>query len=123
MGLHGGFRHGHFEGDLLVELSGGDSGQDAQLLGRIFRYFRPFAGLMVFVAATIFLTAVMDAALPLLIARGIDQLALKSVLDGFAALAFAASFGIGVAFSADPETLKTDLRPLPEWPGAATPSE
>jgi ABC-type multidrug transport system fused ATPase/permease subunit len=49
---------------------------DAQLLGRIFRYFRPFAGLMVFVAATIFLTAVMDAALPLLIARGIDQLAL-----------------------------------------------
>ena len=32
--------------------------------------------------------------------RGIDQLALKSVLDGFAALAFASSFGIGVLFSA-----------------------
>lgn len=32
--------------------------------------------------------------------RGIDQLALKSVLDGFAALAFAASFGVGVIFSA-----------------------
>lgn len=32
--------------------------------------------------------------------RGIDELVLKSVLDGFAALAFAASFGIGVAFSA-----------------------
>ena len=32
--------------------------------------------------------------------RGIDQLALKSVLDGFAAMAFAASFGIGVMFSA-----------------------
>lgn len=32
--------------------------------------------------------------------HGIDQLALKSVLDGFAALAFAASFGIGVLFSA-----------------------
>ncbi len=32
--------------------------------------------------------------------RGIDQLALKSVLDGFAALAFAASFGIGVLLSA-----------------------
>ena len=32
--------------------------------------------------------------------RGIDELALKSVLDGFAALAFASSFGIGVAFSA-----------------------
>lgn len=32
--------------------------------------------------------------------RGIDELALKSVLDGFAALAFASSFGLGVAFSA-----------------------
>lgn len=32
--------------------------------------------------------------------RGIDKLALKSVLDGFAALAFASSFGVGVLFSA-----------------------
>lgn len=32
--------------------------------------------------------------------RGIDQLALKSVLDGFASLAFAASLGWGVALSA-----------------------
>ena len=32
--------------------------------------------------------------------RGIDQLALKSVLDGFAALAFAATLGWGVAASA-----------------------
>jgi uncharacterized membrane protein YqgA involved in biofilm formation len=32
--------------------------------------------------------------------RGIDQLALKSVLDGFAAMAFASSFGVGVLFSA-----------------------
>lgn len=32
--------------------------------------------------------------------RGIDQLALKAVLDGFAAMAFAASFGVGVLFSA-----------------------
>ncbi|WP_114906313.1 DUF554 domain-containing protein [Ornithinimicrobium murale] len=32
--------------------------------------------------------------------RGIEELALKSVLDGFAALAFASSFGLGVAFSA-----------------------
>lgn len=32
--------------------------------------------------------------------RGIEQLALKSALDGFAAIAFAASFGIGVAASA-----------------------
>ncbi len=48
---------------------------DRQLLGRISRYFRPFAGVMVFVSATIFLTAVMDAALPLLLSRGIDRLA------------------------------------------------
>jgi hypothetical protein len=32
--------------------------------------------------------------------RGIDQLALKSTLDGFAALAFASSFGWGVAAAA-----------------------
>jgi len=32
--------------------------------------------------------------------RGIDQLVLKAVLDGFAALAFASTFGIGVLFSA-----------------------
>lgn len=32
--------------------------------------------------------------------RGIDQLVLKSVLDGFASLAFASSFGVGVLFSA-----------------------
>jgi len=32
--------------------------------------------------------------------RGIDQLALKSTLDGFASLAFAASLGWGVAASA-----------------------
>ena len=32
--------------------------------------------------------------------HGIDKLALKSVLDGFAAMAFAASFGIGVLLSA-----------------------
>ena len=32
--------------------------------------------------------------------RGIDQLALKAVLDGFAAMAFASTFGIGVLLSA-----------------------
>jgi uncharacterized protein len=32
--------------------------------------------------------------------RGIDQLAVKSVLDGFASIAFAASFGVGVLLSA-----------------------
>ncbi|MEN9620364.1 MAG: hypothetical protein RL499_557, partial [Actinomycetota bacterium] len=34
--------------------------------------------------------------------QGIDQLALKSTLDGFASIAFAASLGWGVAFSAIP---------------------
>lgn len=46
---------------------------DAQLLRRIAHYFRPFAGTMIFVALTIFLTAAMDAALPFLISRGIDR--------------------------------------------------
>jgi uncharacterized membrane protein YqgA involved in biofilm formation len=32
--------------------------------------------------------------------RGIDLLALKSTLDGFAAMAFASAFGVGVALSA-----------------------
>jgi uncharacterized membrane protein YqgA involved in biofilm formation len=32
--------------------------------------------------------------------HGIDQLALKSTLDGFAAIAFAATFGVGVLASA-----------------------
>lgn len=32
--------------------------------------------------------------------RGIDELALKSVLDGFAAMAFASTFGLGVLLSA-----------------------
>lgn len=46
---------------------------DAQLMRRITAYFRPFAGLMVFVSLTIFLTAAMDALLPLLISGGIDR--------------------------------------------------
>ena len=46
---------------------------DAQLLRRIARYFRPFAGMMVFVSLTIFLTAAMDALLPVLISRGIED--------------------------------------------------
>jgi uncharacterized membrane protein YqgA involved in biofilm formation len=34
--------------------------------------------------------------------QGIDQLVLKSILDGFASIAFAASLGWGVAFAALP---------------------
>jgi hypothetical protein len=55
---------------------------DGQLLRRILRYFRPFRLVMVFVAAMIFLTSVMDAALPVLIAGGIDSLAGAGNLGG-----------------------------------------
>lgn len=41
--------------------------------------------------------------------NGSEQLLLKSTLDGFASLAFAASFGIGVAFSVIPVTLVQGL--------------
>ncbi len=47
---------------------------DTQLLKRIRRYFRPYAGLMVVVALLIFLGALLDALLPVLISRGIDNL-------------------------------------------------
>ena len=54
---------------------------DGELLRRILRYFRPFIGIMVFVAAMIFLNSVMDAALPVLIANGIDRLAETTNLE------------------------------------------
>jgi ABC-type multidrug transport system fused ATPase/permease subunit len=48
---------------------------DGQLLKRIGRYFRPYFWLMIAVALLIFLGAALDALLPILIARGIDNLA------------------------------------------------
>lgn len=48
---------------------------DRELLGRILGYFRPFLGVMLFVALMIFANAAMDAALPVLLSRGIDALA------------------------------------------------
>ena len=48
---------------------------DRQLLTRIGKYFRPYLGLMTFVAVLIFLGAALDALLPILISRGIDSLA------------------------------------------------
>ncbi len=48
---------------------------DGQLVRRIFSYFKPFLVIMIFVAFMIFLAAIMDAALPVLISRGIDDLA------------------------------------------------
>ncbi len=54
--------------------------------------------------------------------RGIDKLALKSALDGFAALAFASSFGIGVLFSAIPVVVVQGLLTLVGvWLGAVLP--
>ena len=49
---------------------------DRQLLGRIFDYFRPHLGAMGFVATMIVLDSLMSAVLPVLIARGIDTVAL-----------------------------------------------
>ncbi len=47
---------------------------DRQLLQRIIRYFRPHLPTMSLVATMIVLNALMDAAFPFLIARGLDQL-------------------------------------------------
>ena len=46
-----------------------------QLIGRLGRYFRPFLPVMGLVSAMIVLNSLMDAALPILIARGVDRLA------------------------------------------------
>ncbi len=48
---------------------------DTQLLRRILRYFRPFLPTMAVVSGAIFGAAVLDAALPVLVATGIDRLA------------------------------------------------
>ena len=47
---------------------------DAQLLTRIVRYFRPYAGQMLLVSTMIFLDALMGALLPVLLARSLDAL-------------------------------------------------
>ncbi len=47
---------------------------DRQLLARILAYFRPHLSIMAGVAGLIVLNSVMDAAFPILIARGLDQL-------------------------------------------------
>lgn len=54
------------------------------------------ASLVFCVGPLTFLGAIQDG---MGLAIGFEQLAIKSVLDGFAAMAFAASFGVGVAFS------------------------
>ena len=47
---------------------------DGQLVRRILSYFRPFWGIMIFVALMVVLDAGMSASLPVLIGRGIDSL-------------------------------------------------
>lgn len=48
---------------------------DRELLRRIGGYFRPYLGIMGLVSVTIALNALMDAALPVLVSRGIDLVA------------------------------------------------
>ena len=47
---------------------------DLQLIGRIYRYFKPFVGTMLTVGGAVFMAAVLDASLPLLVSLGIDRL-------------------------------------------------
>ncbi|MCI0689967.1 MAG: DUF554 domain-containing protein [Sporichthyaceae bacterium] len=78
-------------GMLQARLTGGaDRGADRE------RFIEGFvtASLVFRVGPLTILGALSDG-----LGRGIDQLALKSVLDGFASIAFAASFGWGVAAS------------------------
>ncbi len=48
---------------------------DRQLVARIYRYFQPKLGIMLFVALMIGLGSLMDTVLPVLLARGIDTMA------------------------------------------------
>lgn len=60
-----------------IEAEGYDrSYSDRELLGRIVDYFRPHLGMMAFVALMIVLDSLLSAVLPILIARGIDMLAI-----------------------------------------------
>ncbi len=54
---------------------------DRQLLGRIVRYFRPFLPTMAVVSGAISGAAVLDAALPVLVATGIDRLAVDGAAE------------------------------------------
>ncbi len=48
---------------------------DAELVRRIGRYFRPHLAVMLVVGVSVFLAAMLDAALPVLVSAGIDRLA------------------------------------------------
>jgi ABC-type multidrug transport system fused ATPase/permease subunit len=71
---------------------------DRQLVKRIGAYFRPVVGIMVFVAVLVVLSALLDAASPILISSTLDQLTSAKVLQtalilvGFILLAAAISW-------------------------------
>jgi len=55
---------------------------DAQLVTRIFSYFRPYVATMLTVGVAVFLAAMLDASLPLLVSIGIDRLVAGEDLRG-----------------------------------------
>lgn len=96
----------NFAGWLQKRFGGGDSGQTEQpsetdqkpAMDARQRFITGFvtASLVFCIGPLTFLGSIQDGmGLPL----GFQQLAIKSTLDGFAAMAFASSFGLGVFFS------------------------
>ena len=83
-----------FGGWLQARFAGGD-GSDAGDRARFINGFVT-ASLIFCVGPLTFVGSMMDG---MGLALGFQQLAIKSVLDGFAAMAFASSLGVGVAFS------------------------
>lgn len=82
-------------GGWLQARFGGQAGDAADSRARFINGFVT-ASLVFCVGPLTFVGSIMDGmGLPL----GFEQLAIKSVLDGFTSLAFAASLGVGVAFS------------------------
>ncbi len=89
----------HFAGWLQTRVQGRDTGQgDEPAHDRRARFIEGFitASLVFCVGPLTFVGSIQDG---MGIASGFEQLAIKSVLDGFASMAFAASLGIGVMFS------------------------
>jgi uncharacterized membrane protein YqgA involved in biofilm formation len=86
-----------FGGWLQGRFAGGASGESDDSSDRA-RFINGFvmASLIFCVGPLTFVGSMMDG---MGLALGFQQLAIKSVLDGFTALAFAASLGVGVAFS------------------------
>ncbi len=88
-----------FAGWLQTRVQGRDTGQgDEPAHARRARFIEGFitASLVFCVGPLTFVGSIQDG---MGIASGFEQLVIKSVLDGFASMAFAASLGIGVMFS------------------------